>query len=230
MVQLGPIVITVPEGALEACVVLAVREEALHPAGNVGPAYRIDPPDVVIKKPLHLELHVGDESVPQPYLYEELKLGLASADGWSLLKGSTADTAAGTVSGAVARLGVWDVLPRVKIDLLWVTENGVGMARVENGLAVGFHRVSSQLKAASLRLRREVGHFFRLEVGRLRFQECFSEVFSAACFLRGWPGGVSSCGWRRDGPSMRMVMQRWRMRESRAAVRCLFPRRPFQSS
>jgi hypothetical protein len=203
LVQAGPVVILVPEGALEACVELTVEEEPEHPAGSVGRVYRIGPEGTAVKKPLLLTIHQEADGIPGLFAYAELALASVSEGAWKLNPDFAADAANLTVSGNIEHLGVWGILPHVKVDLLWVTENGVDMLRMEAGMVAGMHRVVERLKAAaphlSLRLAsttpaasNTMGRFTTVprsvEEGRpvLPFYPCTDDDDCKAAFGNGW--------------------------------------------
>lgn len=71
------------------------------------------------------------------------------------------------------------------------------------------------------------GHYrFGLVVGVGNIVGAVHRRAQARRFPQGPGVGHQSCsvGLRREGPSISRVLQRWRMRESRALVRCSFPR------
>lgn len=129
----GPITLTVPSGAVAECTTLVIEPWANEVPGNLGQVYHLFLADGTLLKGAELAFDLPVDDVPAPYQHADVKLARIVDDRWQPLPASQADSEAELVAGPVAELGIFGAVPRVKLDILFATENGVGMC--------DFHRV-----------------------------------------------------------------------------------------
>ena len=145
-VQAGPVQLEVPVGTMEDEATIVVGETGEHPPGNVGPVYQINASGSTLGQPVVLTIHLAAEDVPIPYDYKDLRLAYVEDGHWKVLAGSQADEATHTVSGATDHFSVWGVLPKVKIDMLWVVDNSASMCQEQWELSRNFDMFVEKLQ------------------------------------------------------------------------------------
>ncbi len=143
----GPVTVEAPEDAVEACATLVVEEWSEVPKGHLGPAFHLFLDEGVLLRPVLLTIRLDAEEVPAPYDYAALELAWIVDAKWQLLAESTADTAAYAVSTHVDSLGIFGIVPRVKLDVLWVTQNASSMSQERVVSAVEMARFTADLAA-----------------------------------------------------------------------------------
>jgi hypothetical protein len=130
----GPVSVEVPAAAVANCVALTVQEWPAAAKGHLGLAFKITLADGSLLKPVTLTIRMDEEKVVAPQTYGDLKLVSESAEKWQVLPESEADTGSQSVSGSVESLGVFAIVPRVKIDVLFAVESGAGMCHLRRAL------------------------------------------------------------------------------------------------
>jgi len=128
-IQAGPVEMEVPVGAVEEKMTVTVEETDEHPPGNIGPVYMIETGGIELSQAVTISIAVDKGDVPPPYDYEELKLAHVHEGHWRVLAESHTDMARAVVTGATDHLSVWGVVPKVKIDMLWIVDNSASMCQ-----------------------------------------------------------------------------------------------------
>jgi hypothetical protein len=135
-VEAGSVSVEVPDGALAEETEITVETTQQAPEGAVGATYEIEAGNAELAEPVTLTFKVAKAQIPTPYLYSELKLGFVNDQGqWEVLPNSVADESTETVSGTTTHLSLWGILPKVKMDILWVIDSSASMCQ-ENMLLV----------------------------------------------------------------------------------------------
>jgi hypothetical protein len=130
----GPVSVEIPAGAVANCVALTVEEWAAVPVGHLGTAFKITLAHGSLLEPVTLTIRMDEEKVVAPQTYGDLKLVFELDEKWQVLPESAADTGSQSVSGSVKSLGVFGIVPRVKIDVLFAVESGAGMCLLRRAL------------------------------------------------------------------------------------------------
>lgn len=131
----GQVTLTVPEGAVEKCTTVLVEEWGEVPKGSLGPAYHAFLDEGVLLEPVELTVRLGGELVPSPYRYADLEVARLEESKWQVLVDGAADVEAQSVSTLVESLGIFGLVPRVRIDILFASEDGIGMCDFRRVLA-----------------------------------------------------------------------------------------------
>lgn len=144
----GQVSLDIPEGAIEQCVSVIVEEATDVPPGHLGPAYRIFTDGGETALPVGLTIRLAKDSVPFPYDYSELLIAALDDVAWVPKKESNSHVDDGLITFQAEKLGVFGIVPRVKIDVLLVTENGHGMGEESVALAATMDSLVEQLEGA----------------------------------------------------------------------------------
>ena len=156
VVGAGAVELNVPAGAVEGEVVVSVEQVSEYPKGALGPVYRIEVVGGELQQPVTVSLAYAPEELPAPYRYEDIKLAFVNSAGrWEILSGSVADKGSGTISGTTSHLSLWGLVPKVKLDILWVIDNSASMCQEQYGLSRVFDDFVGKLQSdfASLDVR-----------------------------------------------------------------------------
>jgi hypothetical protein len=128
-ISAATIVLSFPANAISEPTEIVIKSTDKAPKGYLGIAYEVELGEK-LSEPVELTFHLPISQVPAPYKYSELKLGYVNAEGaWEVLENSQADEASETVSGTTTHLSIWGVLPKVKLDILWVIDSSASMCK-----------------------------------------------------------------------------------------------------
>jgi len=204
-VEAGPVVIQVPEGAVDECVTFVVSETDDAPPGHAGKAYEILVMDGVVHQSLMVTLYFAPDLLAAPFVYGELQVAGVKDGAWAPALDSQADGDAGKVSAPVSLPGVVGVAPLVKIDLIWMVDKSFLFCAERKRLARHGNRLFDKLQEAFPRLDLQVaavssdvyqyhGEFVHESYdyaggdacAERRYHPCISDDDCVAAFGKGW--------------------------------------------